>query len=322
MVQLPVSHDASRFTVQSELGADGGLTADCAKRVCALVDEHGFAIIAGALTDAEADQGRAIIEDALSDPDRERSTFASETDTAFKRRDFCPLPSSPRVLDFASLLCRRTQKALVEYCGLTRSVLEITTLTSYEGSSHQYVHRDPPGVFCMFAAVDEVGADQGGTLFVPGTHNYHGAGRNHGGRAHELMRLYQLRCNTSVLLHNLRKLFAMRRAKPPQITREELRRRVFSPSAADNHQPNLVRFLSGRNEVFSLFRFGPRTLLRMLRRRREVREAYELVQATAAKGTILLYRSDMLHAGPDNRAAAPRYIFNINIGSACNNLQH
>ena len=36
-------------------------------------------------------------------------------------------------------------------------------------------------MLCLFAAVDEVLSEQGGTVFVPGTHNYSGADMKHNG---------------------------------------------------------------------------------------------------------------------------------------------
>ena len=37
------------------------------------------------------------------------------------------------------------------------------------------------------------------------------------------------------------------------------------------------------------------------------------MQTAPARGTVILYRSDMLHAGPDNRTDNPRYFFGMSI---------
>lgn len=118
--------------------------------------------------------------------------------------------------------------------------------------------------------------------------------------------------NAHVLCYNLGNLWRIRKAAEPPITWHELRERVFS-LRPDNHQPNLARFLLGTNRVFRMFSLGPHKLLRLLVYWKSVNEAYRLVQAAPKKGTVMLYRSDMLHAGPDNRSQKPRFFFSMSI---------
>ena len=40
---------------------------------------------------------------------------------------------------------------------------------------------------------------------------------------------------------------------------------------------------------------------------------FRLVQTAPRKGTVILYRSDLLHAGPDNRSLHPRRFFGMSI---------
>lgn len=312
MVQLDVSYDTQEFEVPAELDENSRLTPECARRVCQNLDEHGFAVIPGLLSDREAAAGLQIVRDGIADPNREKSEFASETDTGYGRRDFCPLPSSEPVLSYAAILCQRLENVLAEYCGRSRQVLDIATLTSYFGSSHQYIHRDPDGVLCLFAAVDDVSTEQGGTVFVPGTHNYSGAEINHGGKAKLLMRLYQTLSNFRILRYNLANIWRMRKTAEPPITWKEFRERVFS-WRSDDHQPNLARFILCSNLVFRLSNLGPHRLIWLIRYWKTINETFRLVQAAPKKGTVMLYRSDMLHAGPDNRSPKPRFFFNMNI---------
>ncbi|MEQ1807663.1 MAG: hypothetical protein ABL900_19965 [Burkholderiaceae bacterium] len=88
--------------------------------------------------------------------------------------------------------------------------------------------------------------------------------------------------------------------------------RTFSRKR-DDHQPNMLRFLLGKSGVFKISMLDPLTLLRLWRERRMLDCTFRLVQATPKKGTVILYRSDMLHAGPDNRARKPRYFFSLSI---------
>ena len=313
-VQLDVSHDTSAFEVEAELDGDLRITAACADRIGRTIDRHGFAIVPGCLSDAECAAGRALVADTLADADRERSSFASQTDIAYGRRDFCPLPSSPEVLGFFSALVRRCERVLTPYSSLRRSVLEISTLTSHAGCSHQYVHSDPGGVLCVFAAVSDVSRAQGGTVFAPGTHPYIGSELGHGRRAALLSRLFQIQCNLRIFAYNLRKLFGLWRSGEPRITARELRDRVFS-RRRDGHQPNLWLFLTSPSSVFNLYKiaFHTRGLIRMWRHGSEAAAAFRLVQAAPRRGTVLIYRSDMLHAGPDNRSDEPRCFLNINL---------
>jgi hypothetical protein len=312
MAQLEVSHDTREFEVPAELDENGRLTRTCAKQVCKVLDDHGFVVIPRLLTDEEAAAGLGIVREAIADPHREMGAFASQTDIRYKRRDFCPLPSTEPVLSYAAMLCRRLDTALIEYCGRTRPVLEISTLTSYLGSSHQYIHRDPDGVICLFTALDDISPAQGGTVFVPGTHKFSGAEMKHGGKANLLMGLYQTLCNMRILRYNLANLQRIRKRAEPPITRQEYRDRVFS-RRYDNHQPNLLRFFLGKNPVFSLSKLGPSAILKLLRKRKELETTFRLIQSAPAKGTVILYRSDMLHAGPDNRSAKPRFFFSMSL---------
>lgn len=310
MVAPGVSHDTTDYEVAPRLGPDGRLTAASVQSIVQCLDEHGFVVIPRLLSQAETSSGLELVKRAIADPNREAGTFASQTDIRFKRRDFTPLPSNDRVLSFASLLCKRLDKALLEYCGRTRPVLEISTLTSHAGASHQYIHRDPPGVLCMFAAVDDVSSEQGGTVFIPGTHFFNGGEARHGGKANVLMPLIQDRTNARILRYNLAKLRRMHRAG--ELAAGEYKERVFS-RRRDNHQPNLLRFLSARNAVFDISAYRPRSLLARWRNREVVDKAFRLVQTAPQAGTVILYRSDMLHAGPDNRTDRPRYFFSMSI---------
>lgn len=312
MQTFAVSHVAAHLEVSAVLDAQGRLTADCAGRALAMMDEHGLVILTGLLSDAEADAGLALMQATIADPDRARSTFASETDNLYRRRDFCSLPSSEPVKRFAATLAQRLEGVLSEYCGRSRPVLEIATFTSYIGSSHQYIHRDPAGVISMFAAVEDVSLQQGGTVFVPGTHQYGGSGNRHGGAAHALMELFRIRCNARIMRHNFAKLRAMRQGGEAPLAPGEFRDRVFS-TQWDQHQPNLLRFLLGKNAQFSLRNLSPRTLWKLWRQGAALDRMFGLVQTAPRKGSVILYRSDLMHAGPDNCASAPRRFFGMSI---------
>jgi hypothetical protein len=309
MFKLDISYDTQEFEVPAELDENSRLTHECAQQICQVLDKSGFVVIPHLLSDQEVTVGLQIVTDSIADQSREMSNFASQTDIRYGRRDFCPLPSIKPVLSYATLLCQRLENILCEYCGKTRQVLEISTMTSYLGSSHQYIHSDPNGVLCLFAAVDDVSPAQGGTLFVPGTHNYSGADMQHGGKANLLMHLYQMLSNYRILRYNLTNLWRMRKAAEPPITRQEFFDRVFS-RCFDNHQPNLVRFILGKNAVFSLEPIG---LIRLFSNWKTVNETFRLVQTAPKKGTVIIYRSDMLHAGPDNQSSKPRFFFGMSI---------
>jgi len=312
MNELQVSSDTSAFEVPAALGANGKLTDHCVRQALSMMDTHGLVVLTGLLSDEEAGIGLELMRQTIDDPDRSRCSFASETDNVYVRRDFCSLPSTPPVTRFAATLCQRLEGVLSEYCGRSRPLLEVITLTSYRGSSHQYIHRDPAGVISLLAAVEDVSEQQGGTVFVPGTHNYGGSYNRHGGAVSELMELFRIRCNYRILRHNLKKLWGMRRDKETPLAPGEFRDRVFSRKW-DQHQPNLLRFLLGKNSQFSLRMLGPRTLWKLRRHRETLSSLFHLVQAAPRKGTIILYRSDMLHAGPDNRAPHPRRFFGLSI---------
>lgn len=312
MHEFEVSNDTLAFEVPAVLDETGKLTVDCVRRARAVMDTHGLVILTNLLSEEEADVGLELICRTIDDRDRHRGTFASETDNRYARRDFCSLPSTPPVTGFAARLCQRLEGVISEYCGRSRPLLEVTTLTSYLGSSHQYVHRDPGGVISLFAAVEDVSEQQGGTVFIPGTHGYGGAESRHGGSAYALMDLFRIQCNCRILRHNLKKLWSMRKDKHAPLAPGEFLDRVFSKKW-DQHQPNLLRFLLGKNSQFSLRMLGPGNLWKLYRYREALNGLFRLVQTTPRKGTVILYRSDLLHAGPDNRSPHPRRLFSLSI---------
>lgn len=310
MNMLKVSNDTSAFEVPVRLDENGQLAPECVAEALRLMDTHGLVVLTGLLSDAEADIGLDLIRQTIDDPDRSRCSFASETDNRYVRRDFCALPSTPPVNRFAAMLCQRLEGVFTEYCGRSRSLLEVITLTSYLGSSHQYIHRDPIGVISLLAAVEDVSEQQGGTVFIPGTHMHGGAENKHGGAAYELMELYRTLCNWRILRHNLAKLWAMRNSAAAPLAPGEFRDRVFSTNW-DQHQPNLLRFVLGKNLQFSIKMLGPRKLWKLYRQRKQLAQLFSLVQSAPRKGTVMLYRSDLLHAGPDNRSPQPRRFFGM-----------
>ncbi len=312
MNEFKVSSDTSLFEVPAVLDEKGRLAGDCVRQARTMMDTHGLVVLTNLLSDAEADLGLELISQTIDDPDRSRCSFASETDNRYVRRDFCSLPSSPAVTSFAAALGQRLEGVLSEYCGRSRPLLEVITLTSYLGSSHQYIHRDPAGVISLLAAVEDVSEEQGGTVFVPGTHKYGGAENRHGGKAHALMELFRIRCNYRIFRHNLKKLWRMRKGEGAPLAPGEFGDRVFS-SKWDQHQPNLMRFALGKNSQFSLRMLGPRNLWKLYRHRDALGDLFHLVQAAPRKGTVILYRSDLLHAGPDNRSPHPRRFFGMSI---------
>lgn len=312
MNALELSNDTSVFEVAAVLDEDGKLTSDCVRHARTMIDDHGFVILTDLLSDEEADVGLDLMRQTIDDPDRNRGAFASETDNRYRRRDFCSLPSTPPVTRFAAALCQRLEGVISEYCGRARPLLEVTTLTSYLGSSHQYIHRDPAGVLSLFAAVEDVSAQQGGTVFAPGTHLYGGADSKHGGQAHALMELFRIRCNYRIFRHNLKKLWRMRNDTKAPLAPGEFIDRVFS-TKWDQHQPNLMRFLLGKNSQFSIHMLSPAKLWKLYRHRNALNTLLSLVQTAPRKGTVILYRSDLLHAGPDNRSQHPRRLFSMSI---------
>lgn len=312
MAELKVSNDTSAFEVAAALDAAGRLSDDCVRKALAVMDRYGLVVLTGCLSDAEADAALAFMQATIADPDRSHSAFASETDNLYRRRDFCSLPSSPPVKRFAATLAQRLEGVIGEFCGHTRPVLEVATFTSYLGSSHQCIHRDPAGVISMFAAVEDVSDQQGGTVFAPGTHMYGGSANTHGGAANALMELFRTRANARIFRHNLAKLRAMRGSAEAPLAPGEFRDRVFS-THWDQHQPNILRFLLSKNAQFSLRHLGPRTLWKLWREGARLDQLFTLVQVAPRKGTVILYRSDLLHAGPDNRSPRPRRFFGMSI---------
>ncbi len=286
MKALGVSSDTSAFEVPAVIDPAGRLTPDCARQATAMIDRYGVVVLTGLLSDEEAAFGLDLVQQTIADPDRNKCAFASETDNRYLRRDFCSLPSTPPVVSFAATLCQRLEGVIGEYCGRSRPLLEVATFTSYIGSSHQYLHRDPAGVISLFAAFEDVSEEQGGTVFVPGTHMYGGAGNHHGGQAYALME------------------------RP--LAPGEFRDRVFS-SKWDLHQPNLLRFALGKNAQFSLRDLTLHTLWRLWREGAKLDGMFRLVQTAPRKGSVILYRSDLIHAGPDNRSPAPRRFFGMSI---------
>ncbi|TAD73645.1 MAG: hypothetical protein EAY70_12115 [Sphingomonadales bacterium] len=312
MNELRVSSDTSAFEVPAVLNGTGRLADDCLRQVLTMMDTYGLVVLTNLLSDAEADFGLELMRQTIDDPERSKCAFASETDNRYRRRDFCSLPSTPPVTGFAAMLCQRLEGVYTEYCGRSRPLLEVATFTSYLGSSHQYVHRDPSGVISLFAAVEDVSEQQGGTVFVPGTHLYGGVGNTHGGTAEELMELFRIQSNYRILWHNLKKLWWMRKNDTAPLAPGEFLDRVFS-TKWDQHQPNLLRFVLGKNSQFSLRMLGPRTLWKLYRQREALGQLFQLVQTAPRKGTVILYRSDLLHAGPDNRSPHPRRFFGMSI---------
>ncbi|WP_448659660.1 hypothetical protein ACPVPU_04005 [Sphingomonas sp. CJ99] len=309
---LKVSGDTFAFEVSAVLGDDGRLTKACVAQALANMETHGLVILTGLLSDQEADVAAELIRQTIDDPARNRCAFASQTDNRYRRRDFCSLPATPAVMGFAATLARRLEGVLSHYCTPDHPLLEVTTLTSYAGSSHQYVHRDPSGVISLFAAVEDVSAAQGGTVFVPGTQVFAGSVKKHDAVAEARMELLRARWNVHILFHNLKKLWAMRGSRGTPLAPGEFRDRVFS-THWDEHQPNLLRFLTGKNPLFSVRTLTPGTVWRLIRDGRALDADYRVVATAPRKGTVILYQSDMLHAGPDNRSPTPRRLFSMSI---------
>lgn len=309
---LKISNDTSLFEVPAVLDAGGRLTDDCARDAVDKIDTYGFVILTDLLSHQEADAALDMVRQTADDPDRNLCTFASETDNRYKRRDFCSLPSTPFLDSFAGTLCQRLESVISEYCRPSHRLLEAVTLTSYLGSSHQYFHRDPPNVLSFFAAFEDVSEDQGGTVFVPGTHKYAGVEKRHGGFGLGLMDLFMIRANIQVFRHNLGKLWDMRQGRDAPLAPGEFRDRVFS-TKWDEYQPNILRFLTNRNTHLSLGTFGPRTLRDLHRHRDAIRDNFPIVRTAPRKGTVIVFRSDVIHAGADNRSPNPRRLYGMSI---------
>ena len=312
MIELEISSDTSGFEVPAALDGQGKLTLSCQQQALAMLDRYGLVIVTDLLAPEEADAGLGLIRETIEDPGRKQCAFASETDNRFKRRDFCSLPATAGVTGLAATLCQRLEGVLSAYCGRAHPLLEVTTLTSYFGSSHQYIHRDPSGVISLFAAVEDVSEEQGGTVFVPGTHLAGSHDNPHDQDSLAFMELFRTRCNLRILRYNLAKLSAMRSGKAFPLAPGEFRDRVFS-SKWDEHQPNLMRFALGKNSQFSIRDLRPDVLWKLYRQREALGGRYRVVKSAPRKGTVILYQSDLLHAGPDNCSPIPRHIFSMSL---------
>lgn len=321
MSGLKISNDTSIFEVPAVLDARGKLREDCVRQALTMIDTYGFAIFTDLLTPAEADAGLEMVRQAAEDPDRNLCTFASETDNRYKRRDFCSLPSTPFLKSFAGTICQRLEDVLMEYCRPSHQLLEAITLTSYLGSSHQYFHRDPPGVISFFAAFEDISEDQGGTAFFPGTHKYPGIEKRHGGKGLELMDLLLIKINMHIFWHNFRKLWRMRKDEAAPLAPGEFRDRVFS-TKWDEYQPNLLRFLLGKNTHLSIGTFRPSTMRKLYRHRKALDQLFSMVRTAPRKGTVIVFRSDVIHAGPDNCSPQPRRLFGMSIARDIIDAEH
>ena len=194
-----VVYDTRPFEIAAEFSSDGQLNSDCVQHIAQTLDRFGFAIIVDLLTAREAQQGLDLIRGTLNDPSRTKGAFASTIDNKFNRRDFCPLASTEPVLLFVSTLCKKLGKIVNQYCDTTKLIIEISTLTSYFGSSHQYVHRDFWDIISILAAVEDVSHEQGETLFIPSTHKSNK-------RTWEIMSAYGTLLNLQIFYHNLGKM--------------------------------------------------------------------------------------------------------------------
>jgi ectoine hydroxylase-related dioxygenase (phytanoyl-CoA dioxygenase family) len=305
---LRVSYDTDVYEIRDWQTADGALSATAAREICRTIDVHGFALLSDVLSGEESDKLRQEVDGIVSAPSREVASFASQTDSQFRRRNFVALPMSPEILQAAQKLTKRLCKVLSQYTGTSRSLLEVSALISYFGSSHQYLHRDPPGVISIFVALNDIAPGQGGTLFVPDSHQYCGSNEKHGGKADTWLELFRTATNWRVLCHNFKKVWSMRSNN--QLAPGEFSARTFS-NAKDDHQPNLWRFLTARNYHFDIGKLTPVFFLQWLRYRGDIEKEYRLVQLKLRKGSVVVYRSDVLHAGPDNQSSNPRIYFSL-----------
>ena len=189
MEKFEVLYDTSKYEVPAEFDNNHSLTPECTQQMIGSIKENGFVIVPNLLSNKECDETLKIVKSVVDDPNREIANFASETDISYRRRDFCPLPSNENILQFCSQIVKRVGSVLTTYSDRDQMLLEISTLTSYQGSSHQYIHRDPPGVLSVFAALDDVSIEQGGTVFVPGTQP-EGALERHGKNNMRLMEVF------------------------------------------------------------------------------------------------------------------------------------
>ena len=307
MLDLDYTFDTEKFEAQTELDENRCLTDKCVTQASDILDKYGFVIIPDLLSSKEADQGMRIIKESINNPNREKGTFASQTDIKYKRRDFCPLPSNNQVLSYSAMLCNRLEHVINKQCSQTSNILEISTLTTYLGASHQYIHSDPDNVLCMFAAVEDVTTEQGGTVFIPSTH-----GDTKENKLRQYMSLYKTFCNLGIFRYNLSRLIPAKNQIKPKISWKEFQKRVFSFNY-DNHQPNILRFITGKNPVFSISHLSPRALIYLIMNFKQIKEDFYTVKTTLKKGSVILYRSEMLHAGPDNQSKKPRFFFSMSI---------
>lgn len=118
--------------------------------------------------------------------------------------------------------------------------------------------------------------------------------------------------NIHVFRHNFRKLWDMRKGRGAPLAPGEFRDRVFS-TKWDEYQPNILRFLMNRNTHLTLSTFGPRTLIDLYRQRAAIRDNFHIVRTAPRKGTVIVFRSDVIHAGPDNRSPRPRRLYGMSI---------
>ena len=295
-----INYDTRPFEISAEFGSEGRLSSDCVEHIAKIFDEFGFVIIVGLLTGQEAQKGLDIIRVTLDDPRRLKGKFGSRLDHKFNRRDFCPLPATEPVLSFVAMLCKKLGGIIKQYCDMTRPIIEISTLTSYSGSSHQYIHRDYGNVISIIVSVEDVSKEQGGTLFIPRTHNPPSK------KTRKLMDNYKQLFNLRILYYNLVKLWRIRKL----LAAGEFRARVISRNF-DSHQPNLSSFLSKKGRHINLFMLLKK--LGQLYKLREKFHAYDCFQVSPKRGTVILYFSEIMHAGPDNQVENPRHFLSLNI---------
>src|SRR5699024_1022543 len=144
------------------------------------------------------------------------------------------------------------------------------------------------------------------------THKFGGANIRMGGRAFELMELFRTACNARIMLRNFRMLRQMRRDRSRPLRPGEFRDRVFSRKR-DDQQPNFVRLLSGRTYQFNIGMLYPVRLWKIFRNRHLLDSTFRVVRTSPKKGTVILFRSDLMHAGGDNRSERPRHLMSLSI---------
>ncbi|MFM7348646.1 MAG: hypothetical protein ACKO01_04075, partial [Erythrobacter sp.] len=95
MSGLHISSDTAPFEVAAVTGADGRLADSCAQEALAIMARHGFVILTGLLSDAEADAGLGLVRAALDGPALALCAFASQTYHRHLLRYSCSLPPIP-----------------------------------------------------------------------------------------------------------------------------------------------------------------------------------------------------------------------------------